>query len=551
MKTKPALFAIALILLSMPASFIVAARQNPLTGLEDKLKQDAAEKALGSLLNDQLPLKLDANAVYPTVTTLPGGPFQPKNLQLTAADLDAPLAPGDYKFPVVAYCTEYSIHRPGNGIAYEMAPMQGKAAPAIAALLWRGTVQYHRTPQELQAVAWAIQSGLRYAQMPQSYQTVINVVIPEYINEFSGDFVQSAEDTYTTLAKTAKLPPLDQLLAGMGKPGELMLSAERQRTALTQQNTTDQLRTQTLFAGQDAGVATPLKASEGPWTERIPGVYMRYTIVGGNIATNNTMEIRVTPQAAAAMGAANGSRLVNASYRSRTRPAAQSAPPPTSPSGLIQNGIGYPVGTGAQDLVPVPVVSTPPPVVGTLTSANGTVQICDPGGVCKTAAVGDTISMGDTILTSADGRAYISFADNTLMTMGSSSKLVVDDYTYDPNNNAKNRSSFSVLEGAFIYVSGLIGKDPDAERIDTEYGCLGIRGTKFIVRANGAEIDLIEGAVATGANPAAPHTQFNAPVKIMRTTGGGATSSPLTQAEFDAISQQLFPADGTTAAVYK
>src|SRR6202451_2161436 len=113
MRTKPALFAIALILLSMPAHFIPAAHQNPLSGLEDKLKQDAAEKALGSVLNDQLPLKIDANTIHPTVNALPGAPFQPKNLQLTAADLEAPLAPGDYKFPVVAYCTEYSIHRPG------------------------------------------------------------------------------------------------------------------------------------------------------------------------------------------------------------------------------------------------------------------------------------------------------------------------------------------------------------------------------------------------------------------------------------------------------
>jgi FecR protein len=549
MRTKRPLFALVLILLSMPALFILSARQNPLTGLEDKLKQEAAEKALGTLLNDQLPLNLDAKTVYPTVSTLPGAPFQPKALQLTASDTEAPLPPGDYKFPVEAFCTEYSIHRPGNGIAYEMAPMQGKAATAISALLWRGTVQNHRNPSELQAVAWAIQSGLRYGQMPQSYQTVINVLIPEYINEFSGDFVESAEDTYTTLAKSAKLPPLDQLLAGMGKPGELMLSAERQRAALTRQNTTDQLRTQTLFAGQDTGVTTPLKATAGPWTERIPGVaYMRYTIVGGNLAINNTMEIRIMPQAGSAANATSGARLVNASYRAGKK---QSAPAPTSISALMQGAIGYPVGAGAQDLVPVPVVASPAPVVGTLTSATGTVQICDPGGVCKTAAPGDAVSMGDTILTSAGGRAYISFIDNTLMTLSSNSKLVVDDYTYDPNNNASNRSSFSVLQGAFVYVSGLIGSNKDAERLDTMYGCLGIRGTKFIMRANGAEIDLIEGAVATGANPAAPHTQFNAPVKIMRTAGGAATSSPLTQAEFDAITQQLFPPQGATAAIQK
>src|SRR5579864_2319466 len=208
MRSKPALFVIALILLSICARIVVAARQNPFGGIEDALKKEAAEKALGSLLDAQLPLKLDAKTAYPAVINLPGGPFQPKALQLTAADMDTPLAPGDYSLPVMAFCTEYSVHRPGRGIAYEIAPMQGKAAPAISALLWRGTIQFHRAPQELQAVAWAIQSGLRYAQMPRSYQTVVNLVIPDYINEFSGDFVQSAEDTYATLAKGAHLPAL-------------------------------------------------------------------------------------------------------------------------------------------------------------------------------------------------------------------------------------------------------------------------------------------------------------------------------------------------------
>jgi hypothetical protein len=557
MRIKPALFAIVLILLSLPAHFILAARQFPIGNLEDTLKKEAAEKALSGLLNEQLPLKLDAKTAYPSVKTLPGGPFQPRALQLTAADMDTPLAPGDYTLPVTAFCTEYSVHRPGRGIAYEIAPMQGKAAPAISALLWRGTIQFRRNPQELQAVAWGIQSGLRYAQMPRSYQTVVNLVIPDYINEFSGDFVQNAEDTYSALAKGAHLPALNQLLAGMGKPGELMLSAQRQRDALLRQNTTDELRTQTLFAGQDSGVTTPEKAQDGPWTERIPGVaYMRYTIIGGNLATNNVMEIRiVSPTGAAARRSAEeqgaGARIVNAAYRSAATHATP-LPQNTSPtmSGLFSGLIGYPVGAGAQDLVPVPVVSTSGPAIGTLKALQGTVQICKPDGTCKTAGTGDTVAMGDTVITATGGDVQILFADQTQMTISQNSKLKIDDYVYDPNNPATGRASYSVLQGAFVYLGGLIDKrDDNNVRMETAFGCLGIRGTQFIMRANGAEIDLIEGAVAAGANPAAPHTQFNAPAKIMR-NAAGAQGSPLTQTQYDAIKQQLFPGTGPTVIIH-
>src|SRR5579862_4298583 len=105
MKTKAALFAIALILvLLMQTHFEAEAGQNPFGGLEDTLKKEAAEKALGSLLDAQLPLKLDANTKYPAVNALPGGPFQPKTLQLGAADMDTPLAPGDYTLQVMAFC---------------------------------------------------------------------------------------------------------------------------------------------------------------------------------------------------------------------------------------------------------------------------------------------------------------------------------------------------------------------------------------------------------------------------------------------------------------
>ncbi len=545
MKTRPVAIAFAVIILFLQTQFTLAAQQskqdeqNQFGGVADLLKKEAAEKALGSLLNEQLPLKLDAKTAFHTVNALPGGPFQPKPLQLTAADMDTPLAPGDYTLQVQAFCTEYSVHRPGNGIAYEIAPMQGKAAPAIAALLWRGTIEKHRPPQELQAVAWAIQSGLRYAQMPQSYQTVINVVIPDYINEFSGDFVQSAEDTYTNLARGTKLPTLDQLLGGMGKPGQLMLSAERQRAALLRQNTTDEIKTQTLFAGQDAGVAAPVKASNAQWTERIPGMaYMRYTIVGGNLATNNTMEIRILPQEGADAAPAQGTRLVNAAYRV---PAGQSAGVRPTPAGLMSGVIGYPIGAGAQDLVPIPVVSNAPPVVGSLQRVKGAVQVCKPDGTCKTVAAGDSISMGDSIVTGPGGDTEVVFADKTMLTMAEKSKIKIDEYIYDPKNPSGDKASYSILQGAFRYVSGLIAKkDNDNVRMDTAFGCLGIRGTEFIMKAGGSEIDLVEGTVATGANPAAPHTPFTGPVKIVR-NAAGAQGSAVTQAQYDAIKKTLFP----------
>jgi hypothetical protein len=350
--------AISILLLST-----VAFAQNPFEAIRQKAEEKAFEKTAGTLLNDQLPVKLDATSAFPTVDELPGSPFMPRPIAVTRSSLRKPLPPGDYTMPVMAYCTEYSVHRPGQGIAYELAPLQGKAAGAVANLLWRGTFA-GVPPQHLQAVAWGIQSGLTYERLPKTFQATIDRLVPDYKSQLEGDFVQRLEDTYSKYAAAAKLPPLDTVLARMGKSGELTLEAKRQRQALLAANTSDEIKQQTLFAGQESGVYTPVKAQNGPWTERIPGVaYMRYRIQGGNLQNNNILEIRILPSTKGARQD-SGASLVQASFNPETVLSANEAD--TSPLALLGTHqtdqvvdasgiIGYPIKEGAQDLVPVPV----------------------------------------------------------------------------------------------------------------------------------------------------------------------------------------------------
>ena len=577
--------------------------QNPFAQLEEAAKQKAAENAIESLLNNQLPLRLDANAIYPTVAAPPGGPFTPRPVTLTAADLDRPLSPGDYTMNMLAFCTEYSVHRPGAGVAYRLGPLQGKAAGAIGDLLWRGTFQKNLPPQQLQAVSWAIQSGLRYSQMPSTYQAVIDNVIPDHKNELNGDFFESMEDSYTNLAKGTKLPPLQQLLGGMGKAGQLALSADRQRQALLQQNTTDQIKEQTLFAGQDQGVYTPVKAEDGPWTERIPGVaYLRYQIVGGNMARNNIMQIRILPQAGSSLKA-DAPRSTYAGFSVKTvsfssaapRPARQTeTPPSTSPQSLIGGSIGCAVGQGAQCLIPIPATaSCDMPCVGHVQEVAGQVQI-KRGNSLMTLKPGDQINLNDRIITGDNSSALVSFSDGSQMTLGGKTSLVVDDYVFDPNNNADNKARYEWLEGAFQYVSGLIGQH---EVVETEGLCCGggIRGegypaappilarryisgaavvpAAFAAKGNvaglnspitaspqaqnsattgnefiasydtaskTAEIDLIAGQLYVTPSKTVSETSFTGPVKITMNQSS-ASGSPLTRAEYDAIKARLFP----------
>ncbi len=343
-----------------------AAAQISLSGIENAAKEKAAEEALTKVLNDNLPLTLNAKDVYPTVTTLPGGPFSPQPLQLTADQLNQPLAPGDYTINALDFCSEYSIHQPGAGVAYVLGPYEGKAAGAIGALIWRGTEQYGIAPQSLQAVSWAIQSGLTYSQMPKSYQAIIDQVIPDLKNQITGDLVTNLESTYNSLAQGAKLPPLDTMLAKLGTPGQLALDAERQRQILTAQNTSDELKQQTLFQGQESGVYTPVKVENGPWTERVKGqVYMKLLIAGGNMNSNNVMQIRVMPPPATTAGnSLRGPHLIRAAYGEGQAASADQGFIATI-SNLMEGTLGYALGQGAQALGQVAaavkaILGTPP-----------------------------------------------------------------------------------------------------------------------------------------------------------------------------------------------
>ncbi len=365
-----------------------------------ELMQFVLEYTLKQKLGNTLPLALNASDALPFVENaqLPGGPFHGKPLNLTAQTVQTPLAPGDYTVPVTAFCTQYSVHRPGSGTAYKLAPVKGTQAEVVATLLWRGNFAGKR-PQDLQATNWAIQAGIPYGSMPKPYQEMIDQLIPEYKSRLQGNMMDQIQSTYRevtgdprkfvqlyikehynvnisvmALPKIAvPAPPLEVVMAKMGAPGLLLLDAKKQSTILLTSYTTKELGEQTLFAGQGQQLP-PEPASEGPWTVRVAGTaFLRFKIVGGNMQSNNLMEIRILPQVA--LGTSEP-KLLEASYQSPSAKA--TALEPTSILSLLgvvtaadatqkltaTGLIGYSQGGGgAQALIPVLNAAPQGPVV--------------------------------------------------------------------------------------------------------------------------------------------------------------------------------------------
>ena len=117
--------------------------------------------------------------------------------------------------------------------------------------------------------------------------------------------------------------------------------------------------------------------------------------------------------------------------------------------------------------------------VGSVMAVQGTVTVKREGAEkAETAAVAMPIHLNDTIETGPDSRVIALFVDETELTLGADAITTIDEYVYDPAATNGNRARMGVARGAFLYVSGMIGKAarPDV-KIEVPYGSIGLRGT--------------------------------------------------------------------------
>lgn len=136
---------------------------------------------------------------------------------------------------------------------------------------------------------------------------------------------------------------------------------------------------------------------------------------------------------------------------------------------------------------------------GQITELVGEVVIVRADGTRVTAEVGTPVYPGDVVETSGEGAANILFADNTTFAISENARLSIDEFVYSAAEQSGS-SFFSMLQGVFVYTSGLIGKnDPGNVNIETPVGSIGIRGTVVAGDINPAgeesKITVIDGAI--------------------------------------------------------
>lgn len=117
---------------------------------------------------------------------------------------------------------------------------------------------------------------------------------------------------------------------------------------------------------------------------------------------------------------------------------------------------------------------------GIIKTVRGQVRI-ERGAASLEAKVGDPVQEKDRVIVQAGSSVGISMNDETLLSIGPNSSMVIDRYIFNPVTR-EGQVETSMLKGTLRFVTGLIGRlNPEAIKIQTPTATIGIRGTDFIV----------------------------------------------------------------------
>ena len=137
-------------------------------------------------------------------------------------------------------------------------------------------------------------------------------------------------------------------------------------------------------------------------------------------------------------------------------------------------------------IVQKPVVATPDSDVARVKTFTGTASIVRAN---KALPVNRDAKLyqGDTLRTGKDGSLGVIFRDDTLLSLGPNSVVIIEEFLFSP---AQGKLSIvtRMLKGTAAYLSGVIAKlSPASVRFLTPVANVGFRGTKFLVRIDEEE----------------------------------------------------------------
>ena len=117
--------------------------------------------------------------------------------------------------------------------------------------------------------------------------------------------------------------------------------------------------------------------------------------------------------------------------------------------------------------------------IGTITAQENSPPSIQRSKTTLPGTKGTGVEMQDEVKT-LRGKVGITFKDDTQVQVNENSKLIIDDFVYDPKNKDAGKLALNMASGTVRYASGAIAKnDPSKVAINTPTATIAVRGTDF------------------------------------------------------------------------
>ena len=181
----------------------------------------------------------------------------------------------------------------------------------------------------------------------------------------------------------------------------------------------------------------------------------------------------------------------------------------------------------------VPAAQRP---VGEVTMSVGPVTRTTAQGLPEMVRRGTSILPGDRLDTADGGHLHIRFIDGALVSIRPGSRMLVEDYKYDPQHVSASLVRFKLEYGVARAISGAAAEGArDRFRLNTPLVAIGVRGTDFVVRAGESTT---RAAVNQGAIVMAP---FGADCTAQALGPCGSASARLLSADMGQLQVEFRP----------
>jgi hypothetical protein len=126
--------------------------------------------------------------------------------------------------------------------------------------------------------------------------------------------------------------------------------------------------------------------------------------------------------------------------------------------------------------------------IGQIKKLKGTVYI-ERAGKSIASTAGMKLMIADTVKTGPDGAVGITLTDDTLLSAGPGTILILSQYAFNPTTH-EGQFDTTVRRGTISMVSGkLVKQSQTAVRVITPSAIMGVRGTEFFVNVEGGDLE--------------------------------------------------------------